>query len=277
MKGHMQNKVDPGYGYRLLKDGEAICSGDQFLTYKNEWLDRVSEVGRAMKPCLNPTRRKIEPPAGYEIVPEGEDVRGEGFKYYSEENQCWRDDECAPASTGEASAGFLHRCYGYPAFARKIKEQVKVEPGYGYRLVGGAGLSFKNLQFRRRIDVGEGYRLVEENEATQMHDQCNARSNGDADGWITHCGAVGQVAGSKANNYWHFRRKVETGRFIVAQERNGRYQPATDPFVHINADQAEIEAARLARVHGGKFVVFKAVKAFEQTQQITISVNEVAV
>lgn len=68
--------VNPGYGYRLLKDGEIIQRGDESLDIV--WQDRVelfhsergANIGEPMGPGRFPTRRKIDVGSGYRLVGE---------------------------------------------------------------------------------------------------------------------------------------------------------------------------------------------------------------
>lgn len=56
-----------------------------------------------------------------------------------------------------------------------------------------------------------------------------------------------------------------TGRYIVANLDGAQYRPSTTPYVHLTAAEAEAEAQRLAKEHGGTFHVFRA--SFEASRE----------
>lgn len=71
------------------------------------------------------------------------------------------------------------------------------------------------------------------------------------------------------NNGWHssyfeLAPEVEHAQppkpFIVSRRNfDGTFSPSGNPFVHLTKQAAEAEAKRLARLHGGDFVVFEGV------------------
>jgi hypothetical protein len=308
----MQNKIDPGYGYRSLVEFEEILTSDEAWSKQNGifgWHQCIYATPR-IGASGSGFRRRIELPEGYELIPESEGWDSDA-KVFNERDGEWRfvlNESRYGYDVGGTIKDFPH----LRAFARKIKEQPKpapkIEAGYGYRLLGDdeacvkgddygnvddgvfvgywtpveglAGRTRKSwgddITFRRKIYVGDGYRLLAESETIERGDEMNARSNGDSDGWIK-TSLAGRIAGYEPS-LW-FRRKIETtplriyGDYIVVMRMGNEYRPAVTPYVHDNAADAEAEAQRLARVHGGTYAVFKAIKAYERGE---IPVNEVA-
>lgn len=63
--------VNPGYGYRLIGDGDTIQNGDEWLD-GNGWVKRSVAFGCQFRNAWAITRRKINVGEGYELVPESE-------------------------------------------------------------------------------------------------------------------------------------------------------------------------------------------------------------
>lgn len=310
----MQNNVNPGYGYRLVNEGEILEANDEYLSgLSGQWHKRHSPgvtMGKAGDGDSEwyHTRRKIEPPTGCEIVPESEEI-GYDCRYFWGPPWQWSN---VILDYGQTAGELFKEGHGHLAFARKIKEQPKkIDPGYGYRLLGDdekcikgddyctialagpwhtvyglAGCSRNNygthIAFRRKIDVGAGYRLVGKGEKPVDNDEF-LRRDWEPTTWCWSSWTLPTVADVLRENQqvYAIRRKVEAqpekvvtlyGDYIVVA-KDSQYRPATVPFIHDNEGSAADEAQRLARLHGGKFVVFKAVKAFERGE---IPVNEVA-
>ncbi len=68
--------VNPGYGYRLLQNGEMILSGDEYNPLDCGWWPRFVAAGQVQSLAYFPTRRKIDPGEGWEIVPADERPSG---------------------------------------------------------------------------------------------------------------------------------------------------------------------------------------------------------
>lgn len=142
----------------------------------------------------------------------------------------------------------------------------------------------RNDTYRRKIDAGEGYRIVAEDEPIAPSDdfgygcgsgvQWSTGGNGWAEAYkgITPAGVIEK---------WNepipqqipivaIRRKIEqpasaatsSGHFIVAMQFDGDYEP--EPYVFATSESASREAQRLAAEYGGKFVVFQAIRAYER-------------
>lgn len=167
-----------------------------------------------------------------------------------------------------------------------------VRPGYGYRLLTDSdtisqgdeafdqfhqvwepfsifwsGKEYNRQMFvpgRRKIDVGEGYRLLDIDEVVQVGDEWKA-----GNGWIaTMCqGDTVRVAGTpigQSEKTVPYRRRIDTGHYIICAQENGvAYCASKRPYVHHTLEAAQIESNRLALVEGKKFVIFKAVAATE--------------
>lgn len=318
-KGHMQNNINPGYGYRLVSEGEILEANDEYLSgLSGKWHKRHSPgvtMGKAGDGDSEwyHTRRKIEPPAGYEIVPENDSLTSDMMVFHDcDSERSWRGLSRTPWHDEDTPSKARRITFQRTAcFARKIKEQPKVDPGYGYRLLGDdekcikgddyctialagpwhtvyglAGCSRNNygthIAFRRKIDVGAGYRLLGASEEPVDGDEF-LRRDWEPMTWCWSSWTLPTVADVLRENkqVYAIRRKIEAqpekvvtlyGDYIVVA-KDSQYRPATVPFIHDNEGSAADEAQRLARLHGGKFVVFKAVKAFERGE---IPVNEVA-
>lgn len=66
--------VNPGYGYRLLKDGEMVVDTDEYFT-RSLWHSRKNMgAGSTFLSSWYPTRRKIDVGSGYRLVGENETV-----------------------------------------------------------------------------------------------------------------------------------------------------------------------------------------------------------
>jgi hypothetical protein len=207
----MQNNVNPGYGYRILQTGETIIQGDDWCD-EGTWRPCTADIGSKIGDggIIYPRRRKIEPPAGYEIVPENEKPDTSGKYFWNRRGNFLWSNIIIPYEPNETAGQIVAEGFGHLAFARKIKEHTTEPP---------AGI-------RRKIEA-QPSNIVD----------------------------------------------LKYGDYIVVTKNSDGYRPAATPFIHDLQADAEEEAQRLARLHGGKFVVFKAVKAFERGE---IPVNEVA-
>jgi hypothetical protein len=88
------------------------------------------------------------------------------------------------------------------------------------------------------------------------------------------------VGGQRDGGYWPSEfvkiEGEEAARFIVVRVKNGLWEPALNPKVHVSREAAETEANRLAtKGHGYSFVVLEVGKAFKA--DIVINVKEVTV
>lgn len=82
---------NPGYGYRLLKAGDVTAIGDEysFNSGSETWFD-VDGLNKGIKldESSLPVRRKIDPGAGWEIVPENEVETGE-MEFSTNDGASW--------------------------------------------------------------------------------------------------------------------------------------------------------------------------------------------
>jgi hypothetical protein len=107
----------------------------------------------------------------------------------------------------------------------------KINPGYGYRLIDVDKEPFdpeaevwmgrwkqtinrrgfnQSMAYRRKVNVGEGYRLVGENEVILAGDDMNSTSNPDGQGWLQAAGWwEGGRRPADASGFLIFRRKVK--------------------------------------------------------------------
>lgn len=267
-------KIDPGYGYRLLKDGESIKDTDDYSMDGKSWYRRDGGGSYTQMPYFYPTRRKIEPPPGYEIVPENEEPNCPQLMCFRTAESRW--DRFSFTDLGRSAGSALG---DYRAFARKIKEQPKVEPGYGYRLLGDD----ERFQDGDEVYDGDLEQWTESfwhNPARRLYlDVRNTPAEVRKDAYAKAFAFrrridVGEVEpATKPENLGAFPAPEPPAHYIVVSKPSpGYYRPASNPYIHVSAESAEKEAQRLANEHAGKFVVFKATKAFERGE-----VKEVAV
>lgn len=194
----LRKKVTPGYGFRLLNTGETRLSGDQFTWDAGEtWQEfpkALGHYGNVDAAHTAPTRRKIDPGSGFEIVPLDDPTEGADV---------YRDGEGWQAS-------FWHDRHD----GQTPRQAVET-----WKKCGG----MTQLTFRRPIKQVVAELDEPEAPASQNH-------------------------------------------FIICQQRPTEgygYIAAHYPWLHKEEWKARAEAARLAKAHGGKFVVFKAIAAYE--------------
>lgn len=193
----MSTKIDPGYGYRLLMEGETMNDSDEY--YFQGWHSRNgSGEGVKFQSSFYPTRRAIDADEGWRLVGENELIlREDDFGFYYDSELKW--NECHGNGWADEFPGLT------PKTLREKWSDVAA--------------------VRRKIEVQPS--IITE---------------------LPHCDHI-----------------------VVSCCILG-YAPARHPFIHPTEASAIEEAQRLAGEHGGKFVVFRAVKAFERGE-----VHEVAI
>ncbi len=277
----LPGEVNPGYGYRLLGHGEKIQEGDEWLSGK-VWLKREVTLGKFQghDGSKLPTRRKVDVGEGYRLLEENEKVDGG-------QDECARDysDDWEPVMGLHDYRAGAH----WPTY--RIRRKIKVEapkPGHGYRLLaegeainegdewlghfadkwepdrchyqGKTFYSETYRPYRRKLDIGEGYRLLAEDEPAQVGDQWNTiRGDGSGKLFGGHWDTVqGGLAGqsSKVLPKTIFRRKIEApSRYIICMQQGEHYYASSMPYVHSTREHAEAECKRLAKENGKKYVV----------------------
>jgi len=108
-------KIDPGEGYRLLKDDEVIHEGDEYKNYKGEWCEVVDSIGSIPKKWIDNImicgyRRKIDIYASrqkYIFLQEG-DVVQKGDEYMSSKRE-WNATSAARSIVKEYTKGLYRR------------------------------------------------------------------------------------------------------------------------------------------------------------------------
>lgn len=223
----MSKKTDPGYGYRLIN-----TKTEAFTKEADVWDDGGRNPYWAKtgnRDQYSPTmayRIKIQPPAGYEIVPENEQPKSGGMHMRKSINSTWtwfNDSfaECSGTRRGK-TAGDLLRDYNYRAFARPIEVKDNGLTGQPLR----AGRPRKKAS-RLTLPTGYGYRLVLGDESLVLGDECNSVSDNN-EGWlVSKWQAHGYTTPDEVNtrSQWRdivFRRKIDVNegyRIVELKER----------------------------------------------------------
>lgn len=185
----MNDTLNPGVGYRLLKAGEIIQQGDEFSIRGDNWEIRNTEIGKPFDPIRGqfikigdhyPTRRAVEPPSvnpgpGYRLLKIGE-IREPGDQVLNGVN--WVEVYYIGEPVSKAS-GTCRR---------------KIESPF--------------------VDPGPGYRLLQRGEILQPGDQW--KDNRRAGGWHRTRNA------GKPARFGKYRRKIESSEILgqlIAEQR----------------------------------------------------------
>jgi hypothetical protein len=120
--------INVGYGFRLLRIGEQCRAGDEYLCDMKGWLPRIG-LGE-IKETWYPTRRKIDPGEGWELVPEHE-ATSDMLDFFCGEAGRWNSEShrCLACACGRSPREMIDDTRAYPgvlAFRRRIAP--KAEP-----------------------------------------------------------------------------------------------------------------------------------------------------
>jgi hypothetical protein len=114
--------INPGYGWRLLKIGELTKNGDEYLESMAGW--KTCDCGGVISEGWYPTRRKIDVGDGWDLIPEGAELAelDQFTKGYPIAGKDWN-----PISwtVGHKAACRISHETGFLAFRRRKPEPVK--------------------------------------------------------------------------------------------------------------------------------------------------------
>lgn len=132
------------------------------------------------------------------------------------------------------------------------------------------------VETRRKIDEpwenpGEGWRLLLPGEiAVRKTDECR----NEYCEWEPVAGLSGKQIKENGkcgyNADWIVRRRLlpDAGHYILCRQQPSRdYAASLTPYVHGTLDAARAECKRLVVEHRQKFVIFRAVEAFEPSKE----------